>query len=547
MDPPLSKEQQEETFDIEKSIPYIDSTSLAEEKISGFFDRPWIRWMWIVQEVANARDVIVHCGARHFDWNIISRAKWAAEQRLSNARSGGWEALPICRQILQSLEDSGCDKLAEERDRTKIFWRTFGFGIEGTDLLSHLVRYRRCECSNPRDKIFAVLNLASIDKDLALPAADYASSVKSVYTFVTKALIEHHHSLDVLCAPHAGDWRTPDDLPSWSPDWSKVYQSGSLLFKSYRRHMGAGGKYHPEGPGTSLGNCEERHKECNVFCRQGSAAKDTEDGENTASPSPALLPAEGTARIALKLTQSPLVPNEDEEARQLRNSENVCDGVNRRPFRNEPWKHDSEDVLSLNGVRCGVVKLHSPILNPLSELAERFEVVKQWANDHKVYSSSAKITELVHDAEERIALDFYPLLTSNHASNEIGLSEVVNLGIHKTFMQWLDLDVAGGNAKVTPGVQRLHDYLWETLKWWTMATIVSESGELQAMVPITAEDGDIAVVLLGCKLPLILRAREGEDNYNEPIGAMHCPVIMNGEVLNEFDRGERRKETFYLM
>ncbi|KAH9208371.1 hypothetical protein DL95DRAFT_467783 [Leptodontidium sp. 2 PMI_412] len=295
------------------------------------------------------------------------------------------------------------------------------------------------------------------------------------------------------------------------------------------------------------GERDERHKECNVFHRQGSTAQDTDNGENARSSPLALLLAEGTANIALKLTQSPFITNEHDAARQLRNSENVYDGVNRRPLRNGLWQHGSENLLNLNGVRCGVVKLHPRVLNLLSDLTGSFEIVKQWASDYKLYLPSAEITELVKDAEEQSPLDFYLLLTGNHALNEIGLSEIINPGIHKTFMLWLDLDVAGGNAKVTPGMQRLHDYLWEALRWWTIAAVIRENGTLRAMVPITAEDGDIAVVLSGCKLPLILRAREGTTNHYELIGAMNCPVLMNGEVLDEFKRGECSRETFHLV
>ena len=52
---------------------------------------------------------------------------------------------------------STCNKLVEERDRMTNFYRIFGYEIVGTDLLNYLVRCRLCECSNPRDEIFAAL------------------------------------------------------------------------------------------------------------------------------------------------------------------------------------------------------------------------------------------------------------------------------------------------------------------------------------------------------------------------------------------------------
>ena len=257
--------------------------------------------------------------------------------------------------------------------------------------------------------------------------------------------------------------------------------------------------------------------------------------------------AEGTAWLELKFLQSPIRRNENDEARQLRNSEDVYDGVIRRPLRDGSWQHGSENILSLNGVRCGLIKRHPRVLDPQGDCVEGVHVVKQWAKDHRSYTPSAETTKLVHDIEEQIALDLYLLLTGNQAKHDIGISEIVNLGIHKTFLQWLDMDIVDGAANVIPSVFRLHDFLWKVLKWWTMASVVRETAAFPAMVPITAEDGDIAVVLFGCKLPLILRARAGKDNQYELIGAMHCLAIMNGEMLEEFERGECSKETFHLV
>lgn len=72
------------------------------------------------------------------------------------------------------------------------------------------------------------------------------------------------------------------------------------------------------------------------------------------------------------------------------------------------------------------------------------------------------------------------------------------------------------------------------LELWTMASIDGGSRPFPAIVPVKVQDGDIAVVLFGCKLPLVLRAREGKDNHYELNGAMNCPAIMNGEMLDEY-------------
>lgn len=68
--------------------------------------------MWIVQEVANARNVMMQCGSRKLNWNTLSRAKWAAEERLqAHAEDGRLDG--ICDELLHSLEESMCAAFVE--------------------------------------------------------------------------------------------------------------------------------------------------------------------------------------------------------------------------------------------------------------------------------------------------------------------------------------------------------------------------------------------------------------------------------------------------
>ncbi|PWY85601.1 hypothetical protein BO83DRAFT_443532 [Aspergillus eucalypticola CBS 122712] len=123
-------------------------------------------------------------------------------------------------------------------------------GLTDRELLPILAQASSYECSDPRDKVFAVLSLVS-QSELK---PDYTVSVESVYTGLSAYLMEVCNSMDVLELAGLTIKKT-FDLPSWVPDWSqavsttatpisttnqrlnrknnKVSGSGHVIFRSY--------------------------------------------------------------------------------------------------------------------------------------------------------------------------------------------------------------------------------------------------------------------------------------------------------------------------
>ncbi len=65
--------------------------------------------------------------------------------------------------------------------------------------------------------------------------------------------------------------------------------------------------------------------------------------------------------------------------------------------------------------------------------------------------------------------------------------------------------------------------------------------------PQCAEVGDLVVVMLGCKVPLVLRKRTEEDGggyFN--LGDSYVEGFMDGEAVMDFNDGKRRSEVFEL-
>lgn len=89
------------------------------------------------------------------------------------------------------------------------------YGFTGQDLLRILLNASRYKCSDPRDKIFAMLGL--IYQNNISP--DYRVSVESVYTGITAYMIQHCQTMDVLAL--AGTKGKEFNVPSWVPDWSQ--------------------------------------------------------------------------------------------------------------------------------------------------------------------------------------------------------------------------------------------------------------------------------------------------------------------------------------
>jgi hypothetical protein len=87
--------------------------------------------------------------------------------------------------------------------------------------LETLILARDFECTDPRDHILALWNLARDKTDLSF-TPDYCAPYEQVYTDFTKAWIRQHGSLDILGAVEG----TPQALefyataPSWCPNWN---------------------------------------------------------------------------------------------------------------------------------------------------------------------------------------------------------------------------------------------------------------------------------------------------------------------------------------
>jgi len=178
--------------------------------------RPWWWRMWVIQEVAVAKSLVVICNGHHFSWErLLYTAQWISlfGMDVMNAPEEEVEENPFLPNIT-----------------FKALYRWKLEHGEPIPILGLLENASSCLASNPRDMIFSVLGLASDIE--ALPdvnsehklVCSYERSVQEVYTDFAKVHIHTHNSLDVITFSRNYNGRIAG-WPSWVPDWSTLRKS----------------------------------------------------------------------------------------------------------------------------------------------------------------------------------------------------------------------------------------------------------------------------------------------------------------------------------
>jgi hypothetical protein len=174
------------------------------------FELPWFTRTWIIQEVALSRgDPIFLHGQRTYPWH---RLGWAS----SWLRRNGYLRLSHIPNQMQNV-----DTLSNIR-RSRIRWRLDALLI-ATSI--------KCQATDQRDKIYALLGLAAENQDPAYLSdalrPNYELDIAEVYTKVTLFFLWEYKSLSILTRASgvSGDVSYSQRkhqfelLPSWVPNW----------------------------------------------------------------------------------------------------------------------------------------------------------------------------------------------------------------------------------------------------------------------------------------------------------------------------------------
>ena len=210
----------------------IDSMERAWAAVQPFFDRPWFKRMWTVQEVAVTRHAVVFCGAEEIPWpEMVSGLEVGVSSGILNEK----------RALNPDTLDFFDPAHAAQLDHMQILQRSSKYsGYNLDSILSYLLWFRARQATNPLDKVFALLGLVkNRDKIAATIVPNYGMSVESLYVMLTRKLLEGTVCLDVLSSPRGptSDLR----LPSWVVDWSNSSISTmSLVGQSHFKYAATG-------------------------------------------------------------------------------------------------------------------------------------------------------------------------------------------------------------------------------------------------------------------------------------------------------------------
>ena len=195
MRPALSSEAADDLVDRKKPLPF---EKRGLDALDSLFHRSWFERLWIRQEIrlANA-GAIVACGSSVIRWTDFRKAIFCIPHKAIRPELLGQRAVPF-------------------HERIELI---FSLGYDETSIpFGRLIRTNKnCKCTDPRDRVFAVLNtLSKTDQEIGIKP-DYTKSTTQVYEDVAIRFINHFNRLNILTSCEMQDTLT--EGPTWVPDW----------------------------------------------------------------------------------------------------------------------------------------------------------------------------------------------------------------------------------------------------------------------------------------------------------------------------------------
>lgn len=188
-----------------------------------FLQRPWFNRVWIQQEAALCHNTQVFCGADSIRWDQLFSLAWVMHPR----QAGGYPH--YVEDILGTVFHNLSAVLEIQKFRGRIFNAMYGTDRTNIYLLQTLGSARRFGATDPRDKVFALQNLATDADDWV--EVDYRVPWQIIYLEVARICLDNGW-LDFLDAAGKSRHGPGSVLPSWAPD----YQGGSDRDSSIREH-----------------------------------------------------------------------------------------------------------------------------------------------------------------------------------------------------------------------------------------------------------------------------------------------------------------------
>jgi hypothetical protein len=179
-----------------------------------FAERDWWTRIWVLQEAYFARRSVLICGDHQICTSYMTLALLAVREAFMQMRN-----IPVqqyCLPLLSWINET----------TILIFLRTSYYFSRRETLLNLVKNVSNRKAKDPRDRIFALLNLRRTGCFGAI-VPDYRKSIQEVFEETTRAIIIDDKSLKVLYrfgwSREQDHWRHRTSIPSWVP----CYGSGT--------------------------------------------------------------------------------------------------------------------------------------------------------------------------------------------------------------------------------------------------------------------------------------------------------------------------------
>lgn len=189
-----------------------------------FISRPYWRRLWIIQELAMAKELIVCCGSMTLKWFSL---RWLAAVIASN--------IDLCTELIMREMPNQPRFWVLERLGNIIglheFKQHFGNkGLLGKDrVMDQLIKIAlAAQATDTRDKVYGILGLLG-DEITSQIIPDYNLSVWEVFAGFTRAVLLGTRSLHII---RNGGMSLEKQMPSWvlNPDlWAGKYHQHSFF------------------------------------------------------------------------------------------------------------------------------------------------------------------------------------------------------------------------------------------------------------------------------------------------------------------------------
>ncbi len=214
----------------------VKDRSLTMNSMVEMVNRAWWKRMWTTQEIILAKSPMVVCGFHIIEWDdIVKAATFSRKHHLT--------CCALVDRNSKGLGPGGFIESFREPVNHLENYRTLRQQSISTDILELLGGFANRATTDPRDKLYGLLGLASgVCADSI--EVNYDLPVEEVYRRSIIHIIKASESLDVFA--YVNSVKPNPTLPAWVPDWRSL--TGTAVDASlYKASKGTRAQIHELG------------------------------------------------------------------------------------------------------------------------------------------------------------------------------------------------------------------------------------------------------------------------------------------------------------